>query len=55
MRRIGEAVSSAEVAPAEALPLVGIVQAAQKTIEATDLEQRMAAIEARIREGNLGP
>ena len=48
--RIGEAVSSAEIAPGDAAPLVGIVQAAQKVIETADLAERLAALEQRTAE-----
>ena len=53
--RIAEAVSSAEITPSDAAPLIGLVQAAQTLIEGSELESRLAAIESRLREGNLDP
>ena len=45
--RISEAVSSAEITPTDAAPLVALVQAAQKAIETADLDARIRALEAR--------
>ena len=47
IQRIGEAVSSAEITPTDAGPLIGLVQAAQKAIEMTDIEARLRALEDR--------
>ena len=47
IQRISEAVSSAEITPTDATPLIGLVQAAQKAIETADLDARIRALEAR--------
>ena len=47
LERISEAVSSAEITPTDAGPLIGLVQAAQKAIELVSFEDRIRALEAR--------
>jgi hypothetical protein len=45
--RISEAVSSAEITPTDATPLIGLVEAAQKSLELADMDARLRALEAR--------
>ncbi len=48
--RISEAVSSADIAeitPTDAAPLIGLVEAAQKSLELADMDARLRALEAR--------
>ena len=47
LERISEAVSSAEITPTDATPLIGLVQAAQKAIEMADIDARLRALEDR--------
>lgn len=46
--RIAEATAAGEIAPADALSLVGIIEAQRRAIETVDLQQRLDAIEEQM-------
>ena len=48
LSRVAEAVSSAEITPTDAEPLVKMITAAQKILEGSEVEARLAAIEAAV-------
>ena len=55
VQRIADAVGGGDLAPSDVAPLLVLIETARKTVENMDFEQRLAAIEDRIREGNPDP
>lgn len=54
-RHIIEQVASGEMSAEEGAALSALLDRQRQAIEGADMEQRLAALEARVREGNLDP